>query len=192
MNTERVNNQLHVHVPEYLGEDQNLLDQPPYNWLFEMEKIFPIDFFEDTQKGQAEFLRLYKTSKGISSLGWTKQLKEVMSPKYRDVATIRKAIRLTKLFFEDYPYTKDYLRTYWHGRYDFDDLGNPTRNSSFQFRTYAAYAHGRIKFENDKKLIGLEEVLPDSLSQPKNVVEALPSKGKANRWFRLKRSGALI
>lgn len=178
-----------VVVPEYLGEQQNILDQPPYSWLREDTDILPPDIFVDDSSGFAGYMRavaLYKEA-------W--EVKKLFTSPYQNGVQLRIYRGRTYLSDDNFHLAIDYLYKIWttstKDRYDVN--GNP-RKTGFKFPVPLSYVAWRLQQEQEaerRQLTGLDELLP-VLSTSSSVLNAMPPKRRVNKYFRIFHSGAVV
>ena len=134
-----------VRVLEYLETDQNILQQPPYEWLLMDEQIIPADFFEHSEKAEGAFLR---TMSRIAfeddpyleqqDLETAQQLSKYVNRSYSTMM-IYNRLRQAKAYLEQFPYSAQYLEEF-KGRFYLDGRPRPVVSTHDRIKTYAAYA----------------------------------------------------
>lgn len=185
-----------VRVPEFMAPDQNILDQPPFNWICEDKSIFPLDLFL-ADHGVAYFIRAWFAYGELDCRPYThyyhkrdvlaSKAHELINPDYRDQDLLDYLKGKISAAFGKYPYSLEYLQEYWRSKGKFTDSGDRSKlgDKTGKILTYAAYADIHLRLERGAKWVGLGEVLPEA-SAALDVAEAMPQgKTPANKFFRL-------
>lgn len=187
----------------YLGRDQSILGQAPFDKLLLNEKLGSDDLFRDeSEQGirDARALVLYASNfyredsehphqDHFSNVAARKRIEKALKPNKRTSARLL-VVNAVKLLVQ-YPYARDYLRLNWKPQY-FDANGRPTHRTTEDVRSYVDYANNRLSYDRNSKLFGLAEELPRGFSDESDINRAInPSKTGKIRLFVMKQSGAL-
>lgn len=180
-----------VVVPEFLQPDENILDQPPYQWLLREERILPSDFFKSPQC--SAFFIKFVTSKAYQPGNVNRKVRDSVNKKVYRRPAIEYALGKAREFLERYPLSIEYLQEHWIPEL-FDKVGG-RQASGYRWRvqTYAAFAETRLRLEMSLKHSqwkGLAKELPDA-SAADDIVKTMPQKKGMNRWFRILRLEAI-
>lgn len=188
-------------IPGHMEPGQNIFDQPPYNWVLGNTEIFPAKIFQSRVLDQKLlimnlFFRFYDEPSNtlvFPASGPNKQIfLELRAKLPAQIGMVSEICRRIARFLKPYPFSTEYLVEHFVAKPDVTVWGDSMGKNGISpsdTRTYVAWADAQVSLQQDisrSRWHGLMEEVPAGYSRPDDVLRAMPSKGKANRIFRLK------
>lgn len=155
-----------VFVPEKLRVEQHVFDQPPFAWVLRDASLIPARLLKERRKNLYRFLDAVLASDSENSSTREMVIRWVGSKYARGDKFVEVMRTIREKLQKSYPYILDYYRHvreefYFGGR---EGIGPKIRAEKPWIDTYACYAFRRARQEQEEKLFGMQEVLPDGYS----------------------------
>ena len=168
---------------------QNILDQPPFTWVFSDPGIVPDDFFADVSDGRSLLMKIVSEDYHPEVGAFYKNkyvakrliaLREKVNKKFHDDTTIYTIAGRIYSFLQDFPRALDYLR---ENAVYLEDLEEAeSKYGRLPLETYAAFRLRKDQYQDhlnkaDKigRWVGLSEELPGK-SDEESVIGSMPAK----------------
>lgn len=199
-------------APEYLSPDQNLLDQPPFNSIFQETvsqtkiteggcrilllgvvgeyKAKP-EFYGGPEDGGSEHIGQQMTECPVRIFRMIQRIRILRKKEFgglHDFAALVKATKLLGSALARFPYWYEYISSQ---KQVYSKKGEPVQDENFSpARSYASWAVRKTDRKSRSVLLGIEEVFPQDFSGTTQE-PIVPSHGESSqnrRWKILKAS----